>query len=304
MKTSLRLLLVAAALLLPLGCGFGGSGSGTTSSAQSAGTAQLAPRPAQSGAGAKASGAPSQTSPNVGSNPAQLPEGTRIQRSAQVTLQVSHGKLDAVINGVLALVGSEGGFVAGVGPQPLDTAPGVRTGQITFQVPTARFDDSLVALRKLGDLRLFNVSGTDVSTQYVDLQSRLASAQAQRDAYLALLNRAQSIQDIVTLQNQLGPILAQIEQLKGQLDNLDRTTTYGTITVTIEEAAAAGASTVDSWGVVTALGQALHNFVTAVNLIVVVLGTTAPFLVLGGLGFLGWRRWDRRRNAAVGTPSA
>jgi hypothetical protein len=216
---------------------------------------------------------------------------------------VAHGKLDAAINRVLALVDSEGGFVAGVGPRPLDSAPDVRTGQITFQVPTARFDDSLVALRKLGDVRVFNVSGTDVSTQYVDLQSRLASAEAQRDAYLALLNRAQSIQDIVTLQNQLGPIVAQIEQLKGQIDNLDRTTTYGTIAVTIEEAAA-GASTVDSWGVASSLGQGLHNFVAAVNLIVVVLGTAAPFLLLGGLGFLGWRRWDRRRNAALGTPSA
>jgi hypothetical protein len=227
-----------------------------------------------------------------------------VQRSAQVTLQVPHGKFDGAINSVLALVDSEGGFVAGVGPRPVDSKPNVRTGQISFQVPTARFDESLVALRKLGQVRQFDVSGTDVSTQYVDLQSRLASAVAQRDAYLALLNRAQSIQDIVTLQNQLGPILAQIEQLKGQIDNLDRTTTYGTITASVEEAAPAGTSTTDSWGVATSFGQALHNFTAAVSLIVVVLGTTAPFLLLGGLGFLGWRTWDRRRRGAVGGPSA
>ena len=135
----------------------------------------------------------------------------------------------------------------------------------------------------------------------MDLQSRLAAAEAQRDAYLALLNRAQSIQDIVTLQNQLGGILAQIEQLKGQIDNLDRTTTYGTVTVTIEEASLAGTSAADSWGLVGSLRQALHNFVTAVNFLLIALGTTAPFLLLGGVGFLGWRRWERRRTAASGT---
>ena len=301
MKTSLRFLLVAAAVLLPLGCGVGQAGSSTSSRSAGVqpGSAQAAP---QSGAGKATSGAASQGAPSVGTNPAQLPEGTRVQRSAQLLLQVAHGKFDAAINGVLALVDSERGFVAGVGPQPVASIPDVRTGQITFQVPTERFDDALVALRKLGTVKQFNVSGVDVSSQYVDLQSRLVSAQAQRDAYLALLNRAQSIQDIVTLQNQLAPILAQIEQLKGQIDNLDRTTTYGTITATIQEGPAAGAAN-DSWGVATAFGQAVHNFVAALDLIVLVLGTTAPFLLLfGGLGFLGWRAWDRRRRAAVGAP--
>jgi hypothetical protein len=304
MKTPLRLLLVSTALLLPFGCGLGSSPSNGSGAASRAAAAPVS-RPAQSGIGAKAApGSAPGTSPAVGTNPAQLPEGTRVQRSAQLTLGVAHGKFDGAINRVLALVDAEGGFVAGVGPQPADSTPDLRTGQISFQVPTARFDESLVALRKLGEVQHFAVSGTDVSTQYVDLQSRLASAQAERDAFLTLLNRAQSIQDIVTLQDQLAPIVAQIEQLKGQIDNLDRTTTYGTITATIVEAAAVGTTSSDSWGLASSLIQGLHNFATAVGLIVVVLATVAPFLVLGGLGFLGWRTWERRRRAVVGTPSA
>jgi Domain of unknown function (DUF4349) len=307
MKTPLRLLLVSTALLLPFGCGLGKSSSTSSSDVAAArsGAARQPSGSAQAGtAGPAASGSPSKTNPAVGANPAQLPEGTRVQRSAQLTLQVAHGRFGEAINRVLALVDSEGGFVAGVGPQPADAAPDVRTGQISFQVPTARFDESLVALRKQGEVRQFAVSGTDVSTQYVDLQSRLASAQAERDAFLALLNRAQSIQDIVTLQNQLAPIVAQIEQLKGQIDNLDRTTTYGTITATIVEAAAAGTTPSDSWGLSSSLVQGLHNFAMAVGLIVVVLATVGPFLVLAGLGFLGWRTWERRRRAAVASPSA
>ena len=305
MKTPLRLLLVSFALLLPFGCGLGSTTSGSGATAYRSGTAKQPSETAQSGtAGAAASGSASKANPAVGTNPAQLPEGTRVQRSAQLTLRVAHGRFDEAINRMLALVDSEGGFVAGVGPQPADAAPDLRTGQISFQVPTARFDESLVALRKQGEVRQFAVSGTDVSTQYVDLKSRLASAQAERDAFLALLNRAQSIQDIVTLQNQLAPIVAQIEQLKGEIDNLDRTTTYGTITATIVEAAAAGTISSDSWGLSSSLIQGLHNFATAVGLIVVVLATVGPFLVLGGLGFLGWRTWERRRRAAVGSSSA
>ena len=63
------------------------------------------------------------------------------------------------------------------------------------------------------------------------------------------------------------------------------------------------AALVAGLGVAIAFGQAVHNFVAALDLIVLVLGTTAPFLLLfGGLGFLGWRAWDRRRRAAVGAP--
>src|SRR5438309_6850870 len=246
MKTALKVLLVAAPVLLLAGCGLGGSSSSSGESSSGARSAQLAPAkapPAQSGAASQApssasssSSSASSSTPKVGSNPAQLPEGTRVQRAAQLTLRVAHGRFDAAINRVLALVSAEGGFVAGTGPQPDESAAYLRTGRITFQVPNAKFDDALVTLRKMGQVRQFDVSGTDVSAQYVDLQSRLASAQAQRDAYLALLNRAQSIQDIVLLQNQLAPIVAQIEQLEGQIDNLDRTTTYGTITATIQEA--------------------------------------------------------------------
>ena len=175
MKTSLRFLLVAAAVLLPLGCGVGQAGSSTSSRSAGVqpGSAQVAP---QSGAGKAASGAASQGAPSVGTNPAQLPEGTRVQRSAQLLLQVAHGKFDAAINGVLALVDSERGFVAGVGPQPVTSIPDVRTGQITFQVPTERFDDALVALRKLGTVKQFNVSGVDVSSQYATSRLRLRSA--------------------------------------------------------------------------------------------------------------------------------
>jgi uncharacterized protein DUF4349 len=310
MTQHLRLLLVALALALPLGCGLGSPGSSSSSGSADRRPSQAArPAPAtpgqtasgqaQSGQAQAAPGGRSGSAPasSPGVNPAQLPQGTRVQRSGQLTLQVTHGRLDQTIDRVLSLVGAEGGFVAGVGPQPADADPGARTGQITFQVPTERFDEALVALRGLGQVRRFAVSGTDVSSQYVDLRSRLASAEAQRDAYLALLNRAQSIQDIVTLQNQLAPIVAQIDQLEGQIDSLNRTTTYGTITATIDEAPAPGTSP-DSWGLASAAGQALHNFAAAVGFVVVVLGTVAPFVLLGGLGFLGWRTWDRRRRVS------
>jgi hypothetical protein len=136
-----------------------------------------------------------------------------------------------------------------------------------------------------------HISGQDVSAQYVDLQARLANQEAQRDAMLALLKRAQSVSDIIAIQTQLGQITQQIEELKGQIQYLDHNTAFSTVTVNILEAGAPAATQAqDSWGLVTALTDAAHNFVTTINYIVSGLGAIGPIVILLGAGYLLWRR--------------
>src|SRR4029077_13498038 len=95
---------------------------------------------------------------------------------------------------------------------------------------------------------------------YVDLQARLANAEAQRNAMVALLQRAQSVSDIIAIQNQLGQITQQIEELKGQIQYLDHNTSFSTVTVNIVEAGApAPAAAGDNWGFATALAVPVHN---------------------------------------------
>jgi hypothetical protein len=138
-----------------------------------------------------------------------------------------------------------------------------------------------------------HIDGTDVSTQYVDLQARLRNAEAQRDAMLALMQQAHSVNDIIQVENQLGTITGQIEQLKGQIDFLDQTTSFATVAVSISEEAAA--ATHDEWGIQTAASQALHNFVNVVAFLILAIGTLAPLLIALALAAVGgrfaWRRF-------------
>jgi hypothetical protein len=222
--------------------------------------------------------------------------GTRVQRSARLSLQVEKGQLDGRIDNVLRMVSDQGGFVAGVQPAPAAADGGGRTGQITFEVPAAKFEDTLVALRRLGTTTDIQMSGVDVSGQYVDLQARLANARAQRDAYIALLDRAQSVQDILAVQDKLGAVTGQIEEYQGRLDALNQTTTYATITVWIGERAPV------SQGFGQALAQVGDNVMAELQFLVVALGTLGPFLLAAGLGVGGW--WwlrSRRRQQAAGS---
>ena len=158
-------------------------------------------------------------------------------------------------------------------------------------VPAAHFDATIDELAKVGKVQSEHITGSDVSAQYVDLRARLANAEAQHNAMLALLTKAQNINDIIAVQNQIGQITAQIEQLKGQIKYLDDNTSYSSISVTMAESGApAPTAKADSWGFATALSDAAHNFVTTINYFVTGLGAIGPFLVLAGLGLLLWRR--------------
>ncbi|HKB18628.1 MAG TPA: DUF4349 domain-containing protein [Candidatus Dormibacteraeota bacterium] len=287
-----KVLVVVALLVAAAACG-GGSGAGSSYTSN-----QSAPN-AQTGAPSKAVGQPNGSTSDGG---ATLPTttvpalpGPPVIRQAALSLSVESGAFDSKLAQVRTLVESEGGYIAGTdaqaGPSTNPQDSTIRTGVISFMVPAAHFDATIDELSKVGKVQSEHITGTDVSAQYVDLNARLANAEAQHQAMLALLARAQNINDIIAVQNQIGQITAQIEQLKGQIKYLNDNTSYSQVAVTLTEAGApAQATRPDSWGFATALNDAAHNFVTTIDYAVTALGAVGPFLVLFGIGLLIWRR--------------
>jgi hypothetical protein len=235
------------------------------------------------------------------SNAVPTLQGPQVIRQAQLTISVSSGSFDSKLTDVRNLVELEQGYIAGTDAQVNpSTNDAIRTGVITFMVPAAKFDATIDELTKLGKVQNEHISGQDVSTQYVDLQARLVNEEAQRDAMLALLAKAQTVEQIIAVQNQLGQITGQIEQLKGQISYLDHNTAFSTVTVDLTEAGApVPTANVDNWGFASALSDAAHNFVTTINYLITGLGAIGPILILLGLGFLLWRRlrWPSLKRA-------
>jgi uncharacterized protein DUF4349 len=222
-----------------------------------------------------------------------VPEGQRVQRSAQITLQVPDGRFGTVLQTVTNIVMQHGGYTAGTQSQA-DSSDRLRSGQASFQVPVKDFDAVMQEIAKQGTPQSISMGGNDVSQQYVDLQARLRNAEAQRNAMLALMQQARSVSDTIQIQNQLGQVTGQIEQINGQIQYIEHSTAYGAIAVTIREAAAGPA---DQWGVQTAATQALHNVATVAAVVILVLGSLLPVIVVVAVvGFAAWRLWPRPRS--------
>ena len=114
-----------------------------------------------------------------------------------------------------------------------------QTASITIRVPGDRYEDVLVQLRGLGDVRKENSNATDVTEEFTDLTSNLTNLQATEREYLELLSGAQNVDEILTMQDRINGTRAQIEQVQGRLNLIGSQTEYATITAHLTQAAVA-----------------------------------------------------------------
>jgi len=179
---------------------------------------------------------------------------------------------------------------------------------LTIRVPTVQYQKVVDDLRGLA-IKVENQSSKaqDVTQQYTDLQARLRSAQALEATYLGLLDKAETIDDILKIQSYLTPVRTEIEQIQGQMNVMDNLSSLATITVSLhtepvtptpvppshshpDPLKAGGAGWESSLLFLRAVGAGVFAAATF-------LWWLAPILVIVGVGFLMRYRMIRKSGS-------
>jgi hypothetical protein len=193
-------------------------------------TGSLAQGPAD--APADASGAATGGSGATGGdNPAGLPAQLDRKIIQTATLDVTVEAVSKSFENVGNIAAGLGGFVAS---SQFGNDGDRQTASITIRVPGDKYQDALVQLRKLGDVKGEQSGANDVTEEYTDLQSRLKNLQAIEGQYVELLQKAANITEVLTVQDRLNATRADIEQVQGRINLLDHQTDLATITVHLD----------------------------------------------------------------------
>jgi hypothetical protein len=112
---------------------------------------------------------------------------------------------------------------------------GFQYATLTLGIPSDEYENVIRRLRGLA-IRVLdeNASGTDVSDEYVDLESRLRNLEATEANILTFLDKATTVKESLQVNQELSEITAQIEAIKGRMNYLKNRAAYSTIIVHLE----------------------------------------------------------------------
>ncbi|MCX8192148.1 MAG: DUF4349 domain-containing protein [Nitrososphaerales archaeon] len=140
--------------------------------------------------------------------------------------------IDSTIEQIHRIVREMGGFVSQMSFSKYGEA---KSATVTVRVPQVKFYTTLQYIGRLGELKDSKVSSQDVTEKYIDLEARLKNAQRQEQRLLQLLDRAQKVDEMLRIEQELTRVREQIELYMSQLRYLERRVEYSTITISLRE---------------------------------------------------------------------
>ena len=185
-----------------------------------------------------------------------------------------------------------------------------RWGSFTIRVPKEQYDAFTGSVGEVGHVVSQSGSAEDVGQNYSDIELRLQTQRTKQERLLALLEKAATMEDIISLENALSETEYQIEQYTSDLKRYDSLIDFATIELRLTEVARIsdepGEVAPLGTRVASAFGEGLHSFGDGLGNLAVWLayhavGVAALLAVLMGAGLAVRRRL--RKRGAVRAPS-
>ncbi|EHQ27159.1 DUF4349 domain-containing protein [Mucilaginibacter paludis] len=228
---------------------------------------------------------PTQQSPGIDTVKKIIKEGD---------IQFEAGDLSKTRGLIINAVNKAGGYVA-EDNQSKDENTGRKEYVLKARIPSKNFDSVLDAISGTADrIDSKNVRVRDVTTEYIDIRSRLDNKRKLEGRYLALLNKAGKMEDILQIENKLTEIRSDIESTQGQLNYMNKQVAYSSLDITFY-----------SKSIVVNNGDGfVYKFKSALSggwdflqgLFFSLIGAW-PIIILGGILYLALKRYIKLRDA-------
>lgn len=237
----------------------------------------------------------------VGQVPTEQGDLTKIIRDGRIGIVIADGSFSKGVSRVTQIARSTGGFVLE------SSSRDERSGTLTLRIPAKRFDDAMLALRGLaeelqGEVEFQDITGQDVTAEFIDLGARLEILQDRRELLRDIQADATSSSEILRLAALIDDVTLQIENIQGRLKFLRDQVSGATIRVEVRERDVQpedpGPDT-ENPSLADSFELAMQGFLRIVGAIVIGLGYLIPIAVIA---LLVWgvltlvRRRDREAN--------
>ena len=110
-----------------------------------------------------------------------------------------------------------------------------RYANLVIRIPSDKIRDFLDMVSTNSNVTYSHKSSDNVTLQYVDLQSHIKALKVEQESLMNLLAKAESVEDIISLQSQLTQVRYEIESYESQLRTFDNKIDYTTLYLDVSE---------------------------------------------------------------------
>lgn len=217
----------------------------------------------------------------------------KIVRNAWLTLKTE--RFDEAVSALCGQIEQAGGVVESRDISGAKNAS--RSASLTLRVPSDMLDGVLSGASEWGEVTREQTSAVDMTSTYTDNASRLESARAKKRQLDALYEKAETMEDIITLTDAIFDVQEEIEWLEGQNRRIDNQASMATLYVTINEKSSAVAA---KQPLLTRMGEefieGMENFGEFVFAAVLGLIYALPWAAVAAVVIALARRWVRRKK--------
>jgi hypothetical protein len=170
-----------------------------------------------------------------GSTAATLPANRKLIRNIHIEAETE--ELTVLTDALTARIAALGGYVESKNLRNGSAYSGYvrRTLSMTVRIPAEKADEFVAQVSENSNIVSSSESIDDVTLQYVDTESHVKALETEQERLLALLEKADTLKDVLTLEERLTDVRYELERYASYLRTLDNQVTYATIHLSVTE---------------------------------------------------------------------
>ena len=157
-------------------------------------------------------------------------DGQKLIRRVRLTVETED--YTAFMNGLNAKIGELGGYTEQVDANTSGSEP---CAEMTIRIPADRLDSLVAHISGVSNVTRRFESQENVTLQYVDTESRVNALRVEQERLLALLEKAESLEQILQIEDRLGEVRYELESAASSLRALANKVDYATVNLSVRQ---------------------------------------------------------------------
>lgn len=160
-----------------------------------------------------------------------LVDNSKLILTANMNLETKN--LDDVISNINLAISKYGGYVQS---SSINThGDNSRYYDATIRIPADKYKEFLSEIQGSGNVSSYSEKVDDITTEYNDKQARLNSLKAEESRIMEFYQKAESISELMDIEQRLSDIRYEIDYIETQIKNYDLLVAYSTLTIHVSE---------------------------------------------------------------------